>query len=132
MNDTSKAISRTFRVTIDINTCVRTTPSTEGPRTQEANHHYQILVQRLCDEPAHLDYLLRASAIQAIGKAEQTLGNAHGWRHISEQQLFEAVMEGLEPATQAYFQEELEDGESVYYFDGYDTTIQHIDLEIIE
>jgi hypothetical protein len=45
---------------------------------------------------------------------------------MSEQQLLQPLVAELEPAVQAYFTEELEDGATVYSFDGYAATIKQV------
>jgi hypothetical protein len=122
------AIQRTFRVTIDIEATVQAPPHEER-RVQPAHIRYhQALVQQLQAHPAHLDHVLRAAATTAMKQAMQVLSADYGWGSVSDQQLLQPLIAMLEPAAQSYFKEEVEDGVSVYYFDGYDATVVHVEM----
>jgi hypothetical protein len=45
-------------------------------------------------------------------------------QEISEDELLGPIFAELEPDARAYFTEELEDGVRVYYFDGYNATVE--------
>lgn len=128
MTTPGTTIKRTFRVTIDIEATVQAT-SHEELRFQPAHIGYrQALVQQLQAHPAQLDHILRATAATATKQAIQLLIADYGWGSVSEQQVLQPLITMLEPAAQSYFKEELEDGASLYYFDGYDATVLRIEM----
>ncbi len=51
---------------------------------------------------------------------------------VSEGELLGPIFAELEPATRAYFTEELEDGVSEYYFDGYGATVERASVARID
>jgi hypothetical protein len=128
MTTPRSAITRTFRVAIDIEATVQATPH-EEPRLPPAHIRYhQALVHQLQAHPAQLKHFLRAAATTAMKQALEVLSAEYGWGSVSDQQLLQPLIARLEPAAQRYFTEEVEDGASVYYFDGYDATVLHIDM----
>jgi hypothetical protein len=92
----------------------------------EDERSHLALVQQLLAHPPVLYQLLRSSAVEALLPAKKLLEAEYGWGRISEQQLLQQLVAELEPAAQAYFTEELEDGASVYSFDGYAATIKQV------
>jgi hypothetical protein len=48
----------------------------------------------------------------------------YGWGGSSEHELLEPIFADLEPDARAYFTQELEDGVSAYYRDGYGATVE--------
>jgi len=64
--------------------------------------------------------------VEALLPAKKLLEAEYGWGRISEQQVLQPLVAELEPAAQAYFTEELEDGVTVYSFDGYAATIKQV------
>jgi hypothetical protein len=61
-------------------------------------------------DPDVMRRLFRPSAVDACLPAKQMLEAEYGWGRTSEQQLLQLIIAELEPAAQAYFTEELEDG----------------------
>ena len=125
---TPSLMRRTFRITIDVETIVtaesRETPC-DGP---EGKRYHQALVQHLLAHPPVLRQLLRSSAVAALMPAKKMLEAEYGWGRTSEQQLLQPLIAELEPAAQAYFTGELEEGATVYYFDGYEATIKQFGM----
>jgi hypothetical protein len=126
------ALKRTFRVTVDIEATVQATPDEERRVPPAHIRYHHAFVQQLQAHPAQLNHLLRAAATTAMKQAMQTLIAEYGWGSVSDQQILQPLIAMLEPAAQRYFQEEVEDGASVYYFDGYDATVVHIDMTELE
>jgi hypothetical protein len=126
MSAKSPLVRRTLRITVDVETTVNTEPSATGDARAEQARFHQALVQRLLAHPTRLEQLLRSSAVEALLPAKKMLEAEYGWGRISDQQLLQPIIAELEPAAQAYFTEELEDGASVYSFDGYAATIKRV------
>lgn len=126
------ALRRTFRILVDVETTVNATPRETEKSTLESLHFHQALVQQLLKRPKLLDSLLRATVIDALKRAEPMLAAEYRWSRVSDQQILQSVIEELEPAAQAYFSEEIEDGIAVTYFDGYEATIKHFQLIELE
>ena len=122
------AMKRTFRVTIDIEAAVQTTLREELSSSPAHIRHHQAFVQQLQAHPAQLNQLLRAAAATAMKEAMQLLIAEYGWGSVSDQQVLRPLVAMLEPAAQSYFKEEIEDGASLYYFDGYDATVLRVDM----
>lgn len=76
--------------------------------------------------------LLHSIALGELKSARVVLENEYGWGKISEQQFFQAVITDLGPAAQTYFAEEFEDKAVAYMFDGYETTIKHVQIEDLD
>ncbi len=90
------------------------------------------LVERLLAQPGLVDRLLRCRAVEAARRADRALEAEYGWGEISEDELLGPIFAELEPDARAYFTEELEDGVSVYYFDGYDATVERASVARID
>ena len=128
MDTSAPALRRTFRVTVDVETTVSAAPRETERSTLESLHFHQALVQQLLKRPRLLDALLRATVIEALKRAEPMLVVEYGWGKVSDQQILQSVIQELEPAAQAYFSEEIEDGIAVTHFDGYEAAIKHFQL----
>jgi hypothetical protein len=87
-----------------------------------------VLVRGLQANPEVLRQFLRALAVDALRPASRLLEAEYGWGRASDQQLLQPVIAQLEPAAQAYFTEELEDGASAYYVECYQATIKQFGL----
>jgi hypothetical protein len=123
---TPSLVRETFRITVDVETIVTAKPRETlriGPEEERA---HQVLVQRLLAHPAVLSQLLRSLAVEALLPAKKLLEAEYGWGRISEQQLLQPLVTELEPAAQVSFTEEVEDGVTVYSFDGYAATIKQV------
>ena len=123
---TPSLVQQTFRITVDIETIVTAKPRETLGNGPEDERSHQALVQHLLAHPPVLSQLLRSSAVEALLPAKKLLEAEYGWGRISEQQLLQPLVAELEPAAQAYFTEELEDGATVYFFDGYAATIKQV------
>jgi hypothetical protein len=132
MTTSRTALRRTFRVTIDIEAAVPATPHEERYVQPAHARYHQAFVQQLKAHPEHLNQLLRAAATTAMKQASQLLSADYGWGSLSEQQLLQSLIASLEPAAHSYFKEEVEDGVSMYYFDGYDATVLQVDMTELE
>ena len=125
---TPSLVRRTFRITVDVETIVTTEPRETLGNGPEDERYHQALVQHLLAHPPALCQLLRSSAVEALLPAKKMLEAEYGWGRSSDQQLLQPIIAELEPAAQAYFTEELEDGATVYYFDGYAATIKQFGM----
>jgi hypothetical protein len=122
-----------FRVTIDVEATL--TSGTQGgmlPTSPEGMRHTEALTERLLAQPELVDRLLRCRAVELAKQAGRALEGEYGWGEISEDELLGPILAELEPDAQAYFTEELEDGVSVYYFDGYDATVERASVARID
>jgi hypothetical protein len=128
MDTSIPTLRRTFRILVDVETTVHAAPRETERSTLESLHFHEALVQQLLKRPKLLDSLLRATVIDALKRAEPMLVAEYGWGRVSDQHLLQSVMKELEPAAQAYFSEEIEDGITVTHFDGYETVIKHFQL----
>jgi hypothetical protein len=126
MSAQSPLVRRTHRIIVDVETIITAEPSETGDCRGEQVDYHHALVQRLLAHPTRLEQLLRSSAVEALLPAKQLLEAEYGWGRISEQQVLQPLIAELEPAAQAYFTEEVEDGATVYYFDGYAATIKQV------
>ena len=115
---------RTFRLTIDLESTLDQAAEATTSRLSEGVCYQQALVQQLQAHPQVLQHLLRAWAIDALQPIQQLLHTEYGWGRASDQQLLQPIIAELEPAAQAYFTEELEDGAQVYSFDGYTARVK--------
>ena len=125
---TPSMVRRTFRITVDIETIITTEPREmlgDGP---EHECYHQALMQHLLTHPPVLHQLLRSSAVEALMPAKTMLEAEYGWGRISDQQLLQPIIAELEPAAQAYFTEDGEDGATLYYIDGCETTVKQFDV----
>lgn len=126
MTTPRNATKRTFRFTIDIEATLQATPREESSFQPAQLRYHQALVHQLQTHPTQLNHLLRGAAMTAMKQAVQLL--IAEYSGVSDQQILEPLIAALEPAAQNYFKEEVEDGNSVYYFDGYDATVLHIGM----
>lgn len=120
---TPPLVLRTFRIIVDIETTVMASPRERLGDGKTHERYYQALVQHLLAHPPALRHLLRASAVEALLEAKTLLEAEYGWGKTSDQQVLQPIIAELEPAAQAYFTEELEDGATVYYVDGCEATV---------
>jgi hypothetical protein len=67
-------------------------------------------------------------AVEAARQAGRALEAEYGWGKTSEEELLEPIFAELEPDARAYFTEELEDGPSAEYFDGYDASVERVSV----
>ncbi len=81
-------------------------------------------MELLLAQPELVDRLLRCRAVQAARQAGKAMEAEYGWGGASEHELLGPIFAELEPDVRAYFTEELEDGASAYYFDGYGATVE--------
>ena len=120
---TPSLVRRTFRIIVDIETTVRASPRERLGDGPDHERYYQALMQHLLAHPPALRHLLRASAVKALLEAQRLLEAEYGWGKTSDQQVLQPIIAELEPAAQAYFTEELEDGTIAYYVDGCEATV---------
>jgi hypothetical protein len=126
-------VRKKFRVTIEVEATLASGPQREMlPPSPEGVCHTEALTERLLAQPELVDGLLRRRAVQVARQAGKALEAEYGWGEISEDQLLEPIFAGLEPDARSYFTEELEDGVSVYYFDGYDATVERVSVAEID
>jgi hypothetical protein len=126
-------VRKKFRVTIDVEaTLAAGPPSGELPPAPESVQHTKALVERLLTQPGLVERLLRCRAVEAARRAGKALEAEYGWGGASEHELLDPIFAELELATRAYFTEELEDGVSAYYFDGYGATIERASITEID
>ncbi len=118
-------VRKKFRVTIDVEATLAAGP--QGgvlPTSSEDVSHTKALMELLLAQPELVDRLLRCRAVQAARQAGKALEAEYGWGGASEHELLGPIFAELEPDVRAYFTEELEDGASAYYFDGYGATVE--------
>jgi hypothetical protein len=122
-------VRKKFRVTIDVEATL-----TGGPRggalppAPENVPYTRALMEQLLVQPELVERLLRCRAAEAARQAGKALEVEYGWGRTSEHELLGPIFAELEPDAQAYFSEELEDGASGYYFDGYGATVERISM----
>ena len=121
-------VRRMFRITIDVETTLDPASPDCAPHLPEGAHYQQVLVRGLQANPEVLRQFLRALAVDALRPASRLLEAEYGWGRASDQQLLQPVIAKLEPAAQAYFTEELEDGASAYYVECYQATVKQFGL----
>ena len=122
-------VRKKFRVTIDVEATLVSGP--QGgmlPPSPEKVFHTEALTERLLAQPELVDRLLRCRAVEAARQAGKALEAEYGWTGISEDELLGPIFAELEPDAREYFTEELGDGASVYYFDGYDAIVERASL----
>jgi hypothetical protein len=126
-------VRKKFRVTIDVEATLAAGPQGEVlPPSPEDVSHTKALVERLLAQPGLVDQLLCCRAVEAARRAGRALEGEYGWGRTSEHELLGPIFAELEPATQAYFTEELEDGVSAYYFDGYGAIVERASITEID
>src|SRR5919107_2210321 len=126
-------VRKKFRVTIDVEATLASRP--QGgmlPPSPEGVRHTEALTERLLAQPELVDRLLRCRAVEVARQAGKALEAEYGWGEISEAELLGSIFGELEPDARAYFTEELEDGVSVCYFDGYDATVERVSVAEID
>ena len=128
MSTHSPLVRRTFRITIDIETTIDPESHDRAPYPSEGTRYQQALVGGLLAHPEVLRQLLRALAVDALTPARKLLEAEYGWGRASDQQLLQPIITELEPAAQAYFTEELEDGASAYYVECYAATVKRFGM----
>ena len=69
-----------------------------------------------------------ACAVDALQPTSKLIEAEYGWGRTSEQQLLQPLIAELEPAAQAYFTEELEEGASAYYVECYKATVKRFGM----
>jgi hypothetical protein len=118
-------VPKKFRVTIDVEATLASGPQggVLTPSLEDASYT-KVLVERLLAQPELVDRLLRCRAVEATRRAGRALEAESGWGKTSEHELLGPIFAELEPDVQAYFTEELEDGVSAYYFEGYGATVK--------
>ena len=121
-------VRRTFRITIDVETTLDPASPECPPNLREGAHYQQALIHVLQAHPSVLRQFLRALAVDALKTASGLLEAEYGWGLASDQQLLQPVFAQLEPAAQAYFTEELEDGARAYYVECYHATVKQFGL----
>ena len=89
-------------------------------------------MERLQAQPELVDRLLRYRAVDAAKQAGRALEVEHRQSGASEQELLGQIIAELDPEIQAYFTEELEEGHSGYYFDGYGATVERVSITEVE
>jgi len=67
-------------------------------------------------------------AVDALTPARKLLEAEYGWGHASEQQLLQPIIAEMEPAAQAYFTEELEEGARAYYVECYEAVVKRFGM----
>jgi hypothetical protein len=122
-----------FRVTIDVEATLDS--GAQGrvlPTSPESVLHTKALTERLLAQPELVERLLCCRAVEVARQAGKALEAEYGWGEISEDELLGPIFAELEPDARAYFTEELEDGASVYYFDGCDATVERASVAQID
>jgi hypothetical protein len=103
------------------------------PSSPEDVSHTKALVERPLAQPELVDRLLCCRAVEeAARRAGRALEAEYGWGRASEHESLGPIFVELEPATRAYLTEELEDGVSAYYFDGYGATVEQASITEID
>lgn len=126
-------VRKTFRVTIDVEATLAAGPrGGELPPAPESVPHTRAIMERLQAHPELADRLLRSRAVDAVKQAGKALEIEHKQSGASEQELLGQIIAKLDPDTRAYFTEEMEDGASEYYFDGYGATVERVSITEVE
>ncbi len=126
-------VRKTFRVTIDVEATLAAGPrGGELPPAPESVPHTRAIMERLQSHPELADRLLRSRAVDAVKQAGKALEIEHKQSGASEQELLGQIIAKLDPDTRAYFTEEMEDGTSEYYFDGYGATVERVSITEVE
>ncbi len=126
-------VRKKFRVTIDVEATLSAEP--QGgvlPPSPEDVSHTKALMERLLAQPKLVDRLLCCRAVEAARRAGRALEAEYGWGRASEYELLGPIFAELEPDARAYFTEEVEDGASAYYFDGYGATVERASVTEID
>ena len=128
MSTHSPLVRRTFRITIDIETTIDPESPDFASHSVEGSRYQHGLVQGLLAYPEVLRQLLCACAVDALQPTSKLIEAEYGWGRTSEQQLLQPLIAELEPAAQAYFTEELEEGASAYYVECYKATVKRFGM----
>jgi hypothetical protein len=132
MSPQTTQVRCTFRVTIDVETALDPAITGFASSMRDGVRYQQALIDGLQAHPEILRQFLRALAVDAVKPAVQLLDAEYGWGRASDQQLLQPIITELEPAAQAYFTEELEDGASVYYVDCYHATVKRFAMTALD
>jgi hypothetical protein len=122
-------VRKKFRVTIDVEATLTGGPrGGELPPAPENVPHTRALMERLQAQPELVDRILRYRAVDAAKQALKALEVEHRKGGGSEDELLGPIFAELEPDAQVYFTEEMKDGASGYYFDGYGATVERVSM----
>lgn len=121
-------VRRTFRITVDIETTIGSESHDLTSRGPDNSRHQQALVQGLLARPEVLRQFLRSVAVDALKQANRLIEVEYGWGRASDHQLLQPIIAELEPAAQAYFTEEVEEGVSSVYVDCYEATVNRFGM----
>ena len=126
-------VRKRFRVTIDVEATLAAGPrGGELPPAPERVPHTRALMELLRAQPELVNGLLRSRAVEAVKQAGKALEIEHRQRGTSEHELLTQISAALDPDARAYFTEEMEDGASEYYFDGYGATVERVSITEVE
>lgn len=126
-------VCKRFRVAIDVEaTLAAGSPSGDLPPAPESAPFTRALMERLLAQPKLVARLLRCRAVEAARRAGRALEFGYEWGGASEDELLGPIFADLEPDVRAYFAEELEDGASAYYFDGFGATVKRASVTEID
>jgi hypothetical protein len=128
----SPQVRRAFRITIDIETTIDPESHALAPHPPEDLGYQQAFLRGLLVRPEALRQLVRAVAVDALAPTIKLLEAEYGWGRISDQQLLRPIIAELDPAAQAYFTEELEDGASAYYVACYGAAVKRFAMVEID
>src|SRR5258708_3491627 len=128
MSTHSPLVRRTFRITIDVETSIDPESHGLALHPSEGTRYQQALVQGLLAYPKVLRQLLRACAVDSLTPARKMLEAEYGWGRASDQQLLQPIIAELEPAAQAYFTEEMEEGARAYYVECYEAIVKRFGM----
>ena len=126
-------VRKRFRVTIDVEATLAAGPrGGELPPAPESVPHTRALMELLRAQPELVNGLLRSRAVEAVKQAGKALEIEHRQSGTSEHELLKQISAALDPDARAYFTEEMEDGASEYYFDGYGATVERVSITEVE
>jgi hypothetical protein len=126
-------VRKKFRVTIDVEATLAAGPRGGAlPPAPENVPYNRAIMERLQAQPELVDRLLRYRAVDVVKQAGKALEIEHREGGASEQELLGQIIAELDPDTRAYFTEDVEDGASEYYFDGYGATVERVSITEID
>jgi hypothetical protein len=126
-------VRKMFRVTIDVEATLASGSQGGVPYSSpEDVSHSKALIERLLAQPELVDQLLCCRAVEAARQAGKALEAEYGWGRASEHELLGPIFAELESEARAYSTEELEDGVSANYFDGYGATVERASVTEID
>lgn len=126
-------VRKKFRVTIDVEATLAAGPrGGELPPAPESVPHTRALMELLQAQPEIVDGLLRSRVVDAVKQVGKALEIEHRQSGASEHELLEQISAALDPDARVYFTEEMEDGASEYYFDGYGATVERVSITELE